>query len=318
MWFKRGTYVDRDSFVRGKIRLAVLKRLRSTAAATQVYIYCIRYRYCSVLEVYRLTHSGHMVLLHPRVNDPIRRLAVVHHDRRPVDRGHHHFVRVRVAVVHVVGARPVQRVVGHVIRRRRAGLQVTRQRRRGRVVLDVVRHDHRVDGRGQARGTGPGRHAARALALLRRRVVHKGGRRLLRLQGHVPVVVLHLVRAVIARGRARVVRRRLPRARVHGLHLLLIVSLIVAATACGSCSGSTVDACSAEDARAACTASCASRLLVAVSAAAAAAELTLLSVVVVTGVVRMVLVMVMMVVVRAAEKIRRAHVVLQIAVVVRR
>lgn len=262
-----------------------------------------------------------MVLLHPRVNDPIRRFAVVHHDRRPVDRGHHHFVRVRVAVVHVVGARSVQRVVGHVIRRRRAGLQVTRQRRRRRVVFDVVRHDHRVDGRGQARGTGSGRHAARALTLLRRRVVHKGGRRLLRFQGHVPVVVLHLVRAVIARSRARVIRRRLSGARVHGLHLLLIVSLIVAATACSSCSSSsssnTVDTCSSEDACAACT-TYTSRLLVAVSTTTAAAKLTLLSVVVVTGVLWMMLMMVMVVMVRTAEKIRRTHVVLQIAVVVRR
>lgn len=250
-----------------------------------------------------------MVLLHPRVDDPVRRLAVVHHDRRPVDRGHHHLVRVRVAVVHVVGAGPVQRVVGHVVGRRRAGLQVARQRRRRRVVLEVVRHDHAVDRGRQAAGTG--RYAA-ALALLRPGVVHQGRRRLLRLERHVPAVV-HLVRAVAGR-RVAVIRRRLSRARVHGLDLLLIVSLIVAATAAAATCTTAAAAAPAQDVR---THTDAVGHLLMVTAAAAAAAVLVLLVVVVAAVVRLVM-LVMVVVMGTGEKVRRAHVVLHVAVVVRR
>lgn len=179
---------------------------------------------------------------------------------------------------------------------------MARQRRRRRVVLDVVRHDHRVDGRGQATDAAAGRYAT-GLTLLSGRVVHQGGRRLLRFQGHVPVVV-HLVRAVVRR-RARVVRRGLARARVHGLHLLLIVSLIVATAATAAAAGPAEDA------------GTTGHLLVAARRTADAGDLALLPVVVV-AVVRMVLVMVVVVVMRAAEKVRGTHVVLQVPVIVRR
>lgn len=246
-----------------------------------------------------------MVFLHPRIDDSVRRFAVVHHYWRPVDRGHHHLVRIRVIVHHVVGARPVQRIVGHVIGRGRAGLQMTRQRRRRRIVLDVVRHD-RVDRCRQATAdatSGPGGYAA-TLALLSGGIVHKGCRRLLGLERHVSVVV-HLIRAVIGR-RAGVIRRRLAWARIHGLHLLLIMSLIVSATAPAT-------TCSEHATSVHCvrTGDDADRLLM---PANIAHVLVLLIVVIV--VVRVMLMMVVMMV-RAAEKVRGTHVVLQIAVVVR-
>ncbi|KAF0770931.1 Uncharacterized protein FWK35_00008555 [Aphis craccivora] len=136
--------------------------------------------------------------------------------------------------------------------------------------------------------------------------------------------MVHLVSAVIGSG-AGVIRRSLARARVHGLDLLLIVSLIVATAA------------RSEYARTADTDSTAAglHLLVATTSTTAAAATTstsatasaattadVLSVLTqVIGVMRGVVVLmlvVMMLMVRAAEKVRRTHVVLHVAVIVRR
>jgi len=190
------------------------------------------------------------------------------------------------------------------------------QRRRRRVVLDVVRHD-RVEGHRLQAAACPGRYYATALALLSRGVMHQRGRGLLGLERHLTTVV-HLVRAVI--GCRAVIRRRLARARVHGLDLLLIVSLIVATPAAAT-TGAYPKASRAPDTD---DAAGLHLLLVASTAASATAAtdadvLSLLAQVigVMGGVVVLVLVVVMLVV-RATEKVRRTHVVLHVAVVVRR
>jgi len=177
-----------------------------------------------------------------------------------------------------------------------------------------VRHDG-VEGHRLQAAAGPGRYYAAALALLPRGVVHQGGWGLLGLERHLATVV-HLVRAVIG-CRAGVIRRRLARAWVHGLDLLLIVSLIVSTPAATAYP---------EASRASDTDAAAGLHLLLVASAAASATaataadvLSLLAQVigVMGGVVVLVLVVVMLVV-RAAEKVRRTHVVLHVAVVVRR
>lgn len=125
---------------------------------------------------------------------------------------------------------------------------------------------------------------------------------------HVPVVV-HLVRAVIGR-RARVIRRSLAWTWIHDLHMLLIVSLIVATAAVDVAAATVATAGSTEDTSTAASSTytdAAGSLLV-TATYTRTAVLALL--VVVIGVLRMVLVMMVMVVMRTAEKVRRPHVVL--------
>jgi len=203
-----------------------------------------------------------------------------------------------------------------VVGRRWAGLQVARQRRWRRVVLDIVRHDS-VEGHRLQAAAGPGRYYAATLALLPPGVVHQGGWGLLGLERHLATVV-HLVRTVIG-CRTGVIRRRLARARVHGLDLLLIVSLIVSTPATTTTAHSEATRASDTD-----DAAGLHLLLVASTATSATATttadvLSLLAQVigVMGGVVVLVLVVVMLVV-RAAEKVRRTHVVLHVAVVIRR